>query len=148
MTDAGAKPVSTDAPVPTAVGAAPFAALNALGPAARPLAMLATFVLVLIAILAMHEVAGLVVPILFGLLLALVAAPLVGVFERRGLSHRMAEAATLGVVLGVMAISVILIAFSIAQFVAQLQQYQDKLTEALDDLRTALANAGVEVSSD
>src|SRR5262245_46568621 len=118
MTDTGTEPVSTASAEPPTGNASPTPALDALGPAARPLAMLATFVLVLVAILAMHGVSGLVVPILFGLLLALVAAPLVGAFERRGMSHRMAVAATLGVVLAVIAISVILIAFSLAQFVA------------------------------
>src|SRR3954471_18323408 len=137
MTDPSPQPSATPVPEATAPeGTALDApALDAFGPAARPVAMLATFVLVLLAILAMHEISGMVVPVLFGLLLALVAAPLVGVFERRGMSHKVALAATLGVVLAVIIVSVVIIAFSIAQFVAQLPQYEDQLGDELDSLR-------------
>jgi AI-2 transport protein TqsA len=140
MTDPGLQPSAS--PV------SGLGALDSFGPAARPIAMLATFVLVLLAVLALHEVSGMVVPVLFGLLLALVAAPLVGVFERRGASHRVAVTATIVVVLGVLVVTVLIIVFSIAQFVAQLPEYQDQLTDDLDALKTALANAGLPVSTD
>ncbi len=149
MTDPDPEPSAPpgDSPSPTTPVTAP-AALDVLGPATRPLVVIATFVLVLLAVLGMREVAGVVVPILFGLLLALVAAPLRGAFQRRGMSQRMALVATVGTVLSVIVIVVVLIAFSIAEFVAQLPQYEDELADALDAFRTTLANAGLPVSPD
>ena len=58
--------------------------------AGGPLGALAAIVLVLVGLLALREVASLVVPVLFGLFLALVAWPLVGKFERRGVGHGLA----------------------------------------------------------
>src|SRR3954453_13844796 len=107
MTDPGLQPSATPVPGP--------AAPEQFAPAARPIAMLATFVLILLAVLALHEVSGMVVPVVFGLLLALVAAPLVGGFERRGASHRVAVTATIVAVLGVLVVTVLIIVFSIAQ---------------------------------
>jgi AI-2 transport protein TqsA len=119
---------------------------DSLDAARTPLVMLATFVLVLIAALALHEVAGLVVPILFGLLLALVATPLVGVIERRGHSHRLAMTTTIVVVLGVMLAAVAIMVYSIAQFVAQLPQYQDQLADDIERARQLLADAGLAIN--
>src|SRR5918993_1138492 len=64
---------------------------------------LLVLVLVLVAALALREVAPLVVPVVFGLFLALVAWPMVGAMERRGLRH---GAALTGSILAVVAIVV------------------------------------------
>ena len=45
------------------------------------------FVLVLVGVLALREVASLVVPVMFGLFIALTAWPMVGSLERRGVRH-------------------------------------------------------------
>lgn len=123
-------------------------ATTPLGQARSPLIVLSTFVLALIAVLAMHELAALIVPVVFGLLLALVAAPLVGSFERRGLSHRLALVATVLVVLAVVVISIAIVAYSIAQFVGQLPQYQTQLQDDLDRARQAFVDAGLAVTPD
>ena len=49
-----------------------------------PLTALGALVLVLVAVLALREVAPVVVPVVFGLFLALVAWPLVPRLQRRG----------------------------------------------------------------
>jgi predicted PurR-regulated permease PerM len=68
---------------------------------AGPLTAIGGLVLVLVAVLALHEVASLVVPVMFGLFIALTAWPMVGALERRGVRHAFALAATILVVLAV-----------------------------------------------
>ena len=54
---------------------------------AGPVTAIGGFVLVLVAVLALREVASLVVPVMFGLFIALTAWPMVGALERRGVRH-------------------------------------------------------------
>lgn len=110
-----------------------------------PVYALAAFVLVLLAALALRELASLLVPILFGIFLALVASPLAGVLERRGASHRIALAATIGAVLVVVLVAVGIIAVSISQLVALIPRYEDRLAEVIDGLRVTLAGYGIDV---
>ena len=77
------------------------AAAHACGLGAGPLTPLVAIVLVMVAALALREIASLVVPVLFGLFLALVAWPLVGRLEARGSRHAVALTATLLVVLAI-----------------------------------------------
>src|SRR5512133_3035763 len=58
--------------------------LSAMPPRTGPMYALVALVLVLVAALALREIASLIVPFLFGLFLALLASPLVGNLERRG----------------------------------------------------------------
>src|SRR5215213_8874687 len=71
---------------------------------AGSLTPLLAIVLVMIAALALREIASLVVPVLFGLFLALVAWPLVGRLEARGSRHAVALTATLLVVLAIVVV--------------------------------------------
>ncbi len=57
---------------------------------AGPLTAIGGLVLVLVAVLALREVASLVVPVVFGLFIALTAWPMVGALERRGVRHAFA----------------------------------------------------------
>ena len=73
---------------------------------AGPFVPLAGVVLVLVGALALREVATIVVPVVFGLFLALVAWPLVGTLERRGVRHALALAAALLLVLVVVLVAI------------------------------------------
>jgi predicted PurR-regulated permease PerM len=110
-----------------------------------PIYALAAFVLVLLAALALREVGSLVVPILFGVFLALVASPLVDAIERRGASHRVALAAAIGLVLVVVLAVVAVIALSISQLVVLIPRYEDRLLGVIDSLRTTAAGFGIDI---
>jgi AI-2 transport protein TqsA len=113
---------------------------------AGPVYALSAFVLVLLAALGLRELASLLVPILFGAFLALVAAPLVDSLERRGLSHTLALAATIGVVLVVVLAAVAVIAISTSQLVALLPRYEDRLATLVLDVRGLLHGFGLDVN--
>ena len=114
-------------------------------PSVGPMRILVAFVLVLLAVLGLREVASLVVPILFGLFLALVASPLVGWFERRGLRHRLALAGAIGVVLLVVVAAVAVIAVSVAQLVVLVPRYQDRLGAVIEQISSFLAGFGIQM---
>lgn len=108
-----------------------------------PLTGLAVFVLVLIAVLAIRELADLVVPVLFGLFLALIAAPLVGSLERRGFRHALALTSAVAVLLAIVVVTAGIIAFSVGELVARIPTYEDRLTELADEARQLLAQVGI-----
>ena len=108
-----------------------------------PLIALATVVLVLIGILALKETADLVVPVMFGLFLALVAAPLVGSIERRGVSHPLALTIAVSLLVVVVLAVAGIIAFSVAELVARIPGYEDRLTTLVEETRAALAQFGI-----
>lgn len=114
-------------------------------PRPGPIAVLASVALVLVAILGLREISSLVVPILFGIFLALVAAPLVSALERRGASHRVALAAAVGVVLVVVLAAVAVIAVSISQLVVLIPRYEDRLLGVIDSLRVTLSGFGIDI---
>ena len=99
---------------------------------AGPLTPLLAIVLVMVAALALREIASLVVPVLFGLFLALVAWPLVGRLEARGSRHAVALTATLLVVLAIVLVVALVVAFSIAELVLQVPRYEDRLRALVD----------------
>ncbi len=104
---------------------------------------LVAVVLILLAVLALEAVADLVVPIVFGLFLALVTAPLIGALERRGARRAVALAITVLVVLAVVAVTVIVIVLSVAQIVAQVPRYEAELADEVAAIRALLADLGV-----
>lgn len=108
-----------------------------------PVYALGAFVLVLLAALTLREVASLIVPVLFGLFLALVASPLVSALERRGASHLVALATTIGLVLLVVLAAVAIIALSISQLVVLVPRYEDRLGQVIDSVRQFLAGYGI-----
>jgi AI-2 transport protein TqsA len=108
-----------------------------------PLTALATVVLVLIGILALKETADLVVPVMFGLFLALVAAPLVGSIERRGVGHPLALTIAVSLLVVVVLAVAGIIAFSVAELVARIPGYEDRLTTLVEEARAALAQFGI-----
>ena len=135
------RPAATDDDVAPSPPARPPASLPALP--TNPLTALAVVVLVLIAVLAMREVAELVVPVVFGLFLALVAAPLVGAIERRGVGHPVALTGAIGVVLAIVLVTTGIIAFSIGELVVRIPTYEDRLSGLIDEVRDLLAQVGI-----
>ena len=115
---------------------------------AGPLTPLLAIVLVMVAALALREIASLVVPVLFGLFLALVAWPLVGRLERRGARHPVALTATLLVVLAIVGVIATVVAFSIAELVIQVPRYEDRFRSLVAAAQTLLAGFGVELDPD
>ena len=113
--------------------------------AGGPLGVLAAIVLVLVGLLALREVASLVVPVLFGLFLALVAWPLVGRLERRGVGHGVALTGAILVPLVIVLATAFIIALSIAELVLQVPRYADQLQAQMDALVSLLAGFGVVV---
>ncbi|MFN8622821.1 MAG: AI-2E family transporter [Chloroflexota bacterium] len=108
-----------------------------------PFGVLAAVVLILVAVLALREVADLVVPVLFGLFLALVTAPAIGWFERKGLRRPIALTVVVLIVLAGVVVVVGLIGLSVGELVIRLPRYEDRLTEAIAQLKDLLASFGV-----
>ncbi|HYN69130.1 MAG TPA: AI-2E family transporter [Candidatus Eisenbacteria bacterium] len=108
-----------------------------------PLYPLGALLVVLLVALALREVASLIVPVVFGLFLALLASPLVSGLERRGISHPVALAAAIGLVLIVVLAAVAVIGVSVSQLVVLIPRYEDRLREVIDGLREFLAGFGI-----
>ena len=162
---AGAGRVGRDARVPARpdpgepAGAGPAPAVvpgsRRLGPEARvrkctpvrpcpgPLVPLAAIVLVLVGALALREVATIIVPVVFGLFLALVAWPMVGVLERRGARHAIALTAALMVVLAIVLVAGGILALSVAELVLQVPKYEGRLRDQIEVLQDLLAQFGI-----
>ena len=110
---------------------------------AGPLTAMAAVVLVLVGILALREVSGLVVPVVFGLFLALVASPLVGALERRGLRHSVALAGAIALLVAIVALTAGVIAYSLGELVVQIPRYEDRVRLTIDEVRELLAGVGI-----
>jgi AI-2 transport protein TqsA len=110
---------------------------------AGALTPLAAFVLVLVAMLALREVASLIVPILFGLFFALIAWPMVGALERRGVRLALALAGAIAVVLAIILVAAGVAALSVGELVVQVPKYQDRLSTQVSALRDLLAQFGI-----
>ena len=104
--------------------------------------------LVLVAVLAIREVASLVVPVTFGLFIALTVWPMVGALERRGGRHAFALAATIGVVLAVGFVAACVAALSVAELAVEIPTYESRLRAALEALRDLLAQLGIAADLD
>jgi predicted PurR-regulated permease PerM len=113
-----------------------------------PVRALGAFVLALLVVLALREIASLVVPILFGLFLALGASPLLERLVRRGLGRSAALGVVIGVVLAAVTVAVLVIAFSLADLVDLAPAYAERLQSVWSDLRTALAGFGITVGGE
>jgi predicted PurR-regulated permease PerM len=123
-------------------GEGPAPAAGTPGPLG-PLVPLATVVLVLVGALALREVATIVVPVVFGLFLALVAWPMVGILERRGVRHSLALTAALMVVLAIVLVTGAILALSAAELVLEVPKYQGRLRDQIEQLRTFLEGFGI-----
>jgi predicted PurR-regulated permease PerM len=110
---------------------------------AGPLTALGGLVLVLVAVLALREVASLVVPVMFGLFIALIAWPMVGALERRGVRHAFALGGTIAVVLAVGLVAACVAALSVGELAVEIPTYETRLGAALAALREVLAQVGV-----
>jgi len=108
-----------------------------------PLASLVVVVLVLVAVLALRELADLVVPVMFGLFLALIAAPLIGALERRGFGHALALTCAIAVFVAIVLVVAGIIAISMAELVVRIPGYEDRLTALVEDAREWLAGFGI-----
>lgn len=108
-----------------------------------PLAVTGGLVLVLVAALALREVASLVVPVLFGLFVALTAWPMVGTLERRGVRHAFALAGTVVAVLAVGLAAAFVAALSVGELVTEIPAYERRLSAAVAALRDLFAQAGI-----
>ena len=110
---------------------------------AGPLLALSGFVLVLLGALALREMASLVVPVMFGLFIALTAWPMVGALERRGMRHGFALAGAIVVVLAVVLFAASIVALSVGELVVQVPRYESRLSAALAGLQGQLAQLGI-----
>jgi AI-2 transport protein TqsA len=110
---------------------------------AGPLSAIGGFVLVLVGALALREVASLILPVMVGLLIALVAWPMVGALERRGVGHGFALGGTIAVVLAVVFLVAAIAAISVGELVVLLPRYESRLNTALATLRDQLAQLGI-----
>jgi predicted PurR-regulated permease PerM len=115
---------------------------------AGPFTAIGGLVLVLVAGLALREVASLLVPVLFGLLVALSAWPMVGTLERRGVRHAVALAATVVIVLAVGLVAALVAALSVAELVVEIPTYEARLRATLAVLRDLVAQLPIDVDPD
>ena len=121
---------------------------DALNRSAGSLTALGGFVLILVGVLALREVASLVLPVIFGIFIALVAWPMVGSLERRGIRHGFSLAGTIAVVLAVVLSTAGVIALSVGELVVQIPKYENRLSAALATLRDQLAHFGISADPD
>jgi predicted PurR-regulated permease PerM len=112
-----------------------------------PLGAIGGYVLVLIAVLALREVASLVLPVILGLLTALVAWPMVGALEARGMGRGTALASTIAIVLAVVLLAAGIIALSVGELVVQVPVYETRLSAAFAALREQVAHLGLAVDA-
>ena len=119
--------------------------VDRLGPTAGPLPALGTVVLILIAALALREVASLILPPILGLLIALVAWPMVGALERRGVRRGIALTSTIAVVLAVVVLAAGIVALSVGELVVQIPTYETRLSAELAGLRDQIERLGIPV---
>jgi len=111
---------------------------------AQPLIALAGIVLVLVGMLALREVASLIVPVVFGLFLALVAWPMVGILERRGIRHAAALTGAILVVLVIVLGAIAIAALSVAELVIQVPKYETRLRDELEAVLAILKQFGIQ----
>jgi predicted PurR-regulated permease PerM len=135
---------------PASFGAAGYrsaegSVVDRLAPTSGPLPALGTAVLILIAALALREVASLILPPILGLLIALVAWPMVGALERRGVRRGIALTSTIVVVLAVVLLAAVVVALSVGELVVQIPTYESRLSAALAELRDQVARLGIPV---
>lgn len=100
--------------------------------------------LVLLAAILLREVASLIVPLLFGIFLALISWPLVGALARRGVRSSVALALTILVVLIVVLGAVVIIAVSVGQLVVLLPRYEAQWTGLVASVQAVLARFGID----
>jgi len=129
----------------TGDGAPPAIPSVRIGGAPTPLLAI---VLVMVAALLLREMASLIVPVLFGLFLALVAWPLVGRLEARGARHPVALTATLLVVLAIVGVVATVVALSIAELVLQVPRYERQFSALVEGTESLLAGFGVTLDPD
>ena len=110
-----------------------------------PLTALAGLVLVLLAALALREVAPVVVPVLFGLFLALVAWPLVPWLQRRGIGRGPAVGLSIALIVAVVVLTFVVIIGSVTELVRESPRYGQRLTDEIDAIRRFLDGLGVTV---
>jgi AI-2 transport protein TqsA len=110
-----------------------------------PLTAVAGLVLVLLAAILLREVASLVVPVIFGLFLALLTYPAVPALQRRGIRHGGALAITLIAVLVVILVTAAMIAISVGELVIQVPHYQDSVSREIARITALLAGFGITV---
>ena len=109
----------------------------------QPLRGIGVIVLVLAAALLLREFASLLVPLLFGGLLAIVAWPLVETLEQHNVPHRLALTLTILVILGIVLGSAATIALSVGELIVLLPRYEARLTATIDALRAFLTQLGI-----
>jgi predicted PurR-regulated permease PerM len=93
--------------------------------------------------LAIREVASLVVPVVLGLFIALVAWPMVGKLERHGVPHAFALAGAVVVVLSVVLLAAGIAAVSVGELVIQIPKYESRLRTSVAGLVELLAQVGI-----
>lgn len=108
-----------------------------------PLSAIGGFVLVLAGALALREAASLMLPIVVGLLIALVAWPMVGALERRGARHGFALAATIAIVLAVVLLAAAITVFTVGELVVLSPRYESRLNAAAANVRDQLVLLGI-----
>jgi AI-2 transport protein TqsA len=96
-------------------------------------------VLILASVLALREVASLVVPVTFGLFIALTAWPMVGALERRGVRHALALTGAIVVVLAVVFLAGAIAALSVGELMVQIPKYEGRMSATLASWRDLLA---------
>ena len=108
-----------------------------------PLTTLGGLVLALVAVLALREVASLVVPVMFGLFIALTAWPMVGALERRGARHAFALVGTIMIVLAVGLVAACVAALSVGELAVRIPTYESRLSSSFTALRDLLEQLGI-----
>jgi len=109
-----------------------------------PVGGLFVLVLTLAATILLREVASLIVPLLFGVFLALVASPLVEGLARRGLRRSAALTITILVVLVLILGTVAIVGISVGQLVVLVPTYEDRLASVITSVRTLLEGLGID----
>jgi AI-2 transport protein TqsA len=107
-----------------------------------PLTLLAGLVLTLLAVLLLREVAPVVVPVLFGLFLALVAWPLVPWLQRRGIGRGPAIGLSIALIVALVIGTFAILVASVAELVKESPRYGERLSAEIEAILAFLQGLG------
>jgi predicted PurR-regulated permease PerM len=90
-----------------------------------------------------HNASWILAPVLLAFVLTVVAYPMIGALQRRGMRRPLAVAITVIVLDGGLLLFAAAIAFSFSRLATVLPQYSDEWQHLLDDAKSALAKVGI-----
>jgi predicted PurR-regulated permease PerM len=113
-----------------------------------PLTLLAGLVLVLLAALLLREAAPVIVPVLFGLFLALVAWPLIPWLQRKGIGRGWAIGLSIALIVALVIGTFAILVASVAELVKESPRYGERLSAEIEAILAFLQGLGFTIDTE